>query len=220
MSEAESEAIGDPDSAAARRARPLRQAQKELTRSRLLEAGLEVFLERGYEAATVDEIADRANVGRTTFYSHFQSKTDVATAVALAETGPLNVAVAELGDADPSDRVSVGAWLARIEQQFLEENTVVTLVMQHIEVAQEFMLIQRRSADEALAKFEAAGWTPSVVDAPEHLRLLFMLVNRWVYLHIVQGIPLPDSSRNALVELIQTHLRLILQRKNARRRPS
>ncbi len=44
------------------------------TRERLIDAALDLFLERGFEATTVDDIAERAGVGRTTFFRHFKSK--------------------------------------------------------------------------------------------------------------------------------------------------
>ncbi|NNL30778.1 MAG: helix-turn-helix transcriptional regulator [Gemmatimonadetes bacterium] len=44
------------------------------TRRRLKEALLELLQERSYESITVQEIIDRADVGRSTFYSHFPSK--------------------------------------------------------------------------------------------------------------------------------------------------
>ncbi|MDD3147048.1 MAG: TetR/AcrR family transcriptional regulator [Candidatus Riflebacteria bacterium] len=40
----------------------------------LLEAGLDIFFEKGFERATIDEIVDRANCGKGTFYRYFQSK--------------------------------------------------------------------------------------------------------------------------------------------------
>ena len=47
------------------------------TRELLQEALIELTGERRYDAITVQDIVDRANVGRTTFYLHFPSKDDL-----------------------------------------------------------------------------------------------------------------------------------------------
>ena len=44
---------------------------------RLVDAAFELFAERGYERTTVDDIAERADVGRTTFFRTYRSKEDV-----------------------------------------------------------------------------------------------------------------------------------------------
>lgn len=44
------------------------------TRTRLKEALLELIEERGYESITVRDLTERADVGRSTFYAHFDSK--------------------------------------------------------------------------------------------------------------------------------------------------
>lgn len=44
------------------------------TREMLQEALLGLMIEKGYEAVTVQDIIDRADVGRSTFYSHFYDK--------------------------------------------------------------------------------------------------------------------------------------------------
>jgi AcrR family transcriptional regulator len=44
------------------------------TRLRLAEAAFALFDERGYEQTTVDDIAERAGVGRTTFFRNYRSK--------------------------------------------------------------------------------------------------------------------------------------------------
>src|SRR3989442_1789694 len=55
----------------------LREAQRELTRQRLLDAASQVFQEKGYENTTVEAIVAAAKVSRATFYLHFDSKADV-----------------------------------------------------------------------------------------------------------------------------------------------
>jgi len=47
------------------------------TRERLQKALIELISERGYDAITIQDIVDRANVGRTTFYLHYRSKDDL-----------------------------------------------------------------------------------------------------------------------------------------------
>ena len=55
----------------------MRAAQREFTRTRIVEAAIEVFAERGYAKTTVDDIAERAGSTRATFYLHFKAKSDV-----------------------------------------------------------------------------------------------------------------------------------------------
>jgi AcrR family transcriptional regulator len=49
-----------------------RRVQK--TRKLLQDALIELVAEKGYEAVSIREILDQANVGRSTFYAHFQDK--------------------------------------------------------------------------------------------------------------------------------------------------
>ena len=50
---------------------------KPSARDRLARAAFALFDEQGYEQATVDDIAARAGLGRTTFFRHYRSKEDV-----------------------------------------------------------------------------------------------------------------------------------------------
>ncbi|HEX4814162.1 MAG TPA: TetR/AcrR family transcriptional regulator [Nonomuraea sp.] len=47
------------------------------TRRLIQEALVALILEKGYDAVTVSDIVDRADVGRSTFYAHFTDKQDV-----------------------------------------------------------------------------------------------------------------------------------------------
>ena len=44
------------------------------TKKHLSDAFIALILEKGYEAVTIQDIIDKANVGRSTFYAHFESK--------------------------------------------------------------------------------------------------------------------------------------------------
>ncbi len=52
-----------------------RRAQR--TRELLQKALIELIGEREYDTLTIQDIVDRANVGRTTFYQHYNSKDDL-----------------------------------------------------------------------------------------------------------------------------------------------
>ncbi|WP_276354748.1 TetR/AcrR family transcriptional regulator [Cohnella caldifontis] len=54
-----------------------REEKKALTRQRIAEAAKELFEQSGYEAATVQQIADRASIAKGTFFNYFTSKEDL-----------------------------------------------------------------------------------------------------------------------------------------------
>lgn len=49
------------------------------TKLKLLNAALEVFNEYGVDASTIDDITQRADLGKGTFYRHFSDKSEIAT---------------------------------------------------------------------------------------------------------------------------------------------
>jgi len=58
----------------------LRERKQQQTRERLKRAAIALFLERGFEAATIDDIAAAADVSRRSFFHYFASKEDVVAA--------------------------------------------------------------------------------------------------------------------------------------------
>jgi len=67
-------AVGRDDAA-----RPDRRVGR--TRRALKEALTDLILEKGYEAVTVQDVIDRADVGRSTFYGHFVDKDALLMAI-------------------------------------------------------------------------------------------------------------------------------------------
>lgn len=56
-----------------------RTRNAQINRERVYAAAIKVFASRGYDAATMDEIAAEAGVVRRTAFNHFPAKSDIAT---------------------------------------------------------------------------------------------------------------------------------------------
>lgn len=125
----------------------LRQAQKELTRQRLLDAGLQCFAAKGLAATTVEDIAQEAGATRATFYLHFGTKADlvaVLTENLLAGVTELN---ASLRPAIASgDRAAIAGWLAGAFD-FWEQRRAVTAAQD------EAAAVDRATADRRARSF-------------------------------------------------------------------
>jgi AcrR family transcriptional regulator len=72
----------------------LRQRKRQQTRERLTRAAMALFLERGFEATTLDDIAAAADISRRSFFHYFASKEDVVLAWQEEITAALIDAVA------------------------------------------------------------------------------------------------------------------------------
>jgi AcrR family transcriptional regulator len=72
------------------RAEGLRERKKAKTRWTIQEHALRLFVQQGYEATTVEQVAEAAEVSPSTFFRYFPSKEDV---VVQDEYGPLTIAL-------------------------------------------------------------------------------------------------------------------------------
>ncbi|MEZ5957835.1 MAG: TetR/AcrR family transcriptional regulator [Hyphomonadaceae bacterium] len=78
----------------------------------ILDAALEEFVARGFEAARMEDIAKRAGLSKAAIYLYFQSKVAVLEALIEAKVGPLMAAVqqiAAMGTADPKSALHLMA---------------------------------------------------------------------------------------------------------------
>lgn len=74
-----------------------RERKKQETRRRIYSAAFELFLDKGFEETTVEEIAERADVGKGTVFNYFPHKTSFLAAIfedwvnrITAEMGPVD----------------------------------------------------------------------------------------------------------------------------------
>ncbi|MFI6868796.1 TetR/AcrR family transcriptional regulator [Nocardia sp. NPDC050406] len=100
----------------------LRDEQKRLTRSRLIEASKQLFITQGYAQVRVDDIAAAVGCSRATFYLHFTGKPDVLRAIAEQGTLPSVQHFYEDLDhvLDSGSRAEFAAWMRRAIEWFQE----------------------------------------------------------------------------------------------------
>ena len=58
-----------------------RAEQRDVTRTRLLDAAEKVFVDRGFHAASVDDVAEEAGYSKGAVYSNFENKDELFLAV-------------------------------------------------------------------------------------------------------------------------------------------
>jgi AcrR family transcriptional regulator len=90
---------------------PHRRVPRDLRRRHLLELATELFSERGFEAASMDELAQRAGVSKPVIYDQFGSKEGLVVAVVDAMGVELNEAIGAAidGRTDPEDLLRTGS---------------------------------------------------------------------------------------------------------------
>ena len=113
----------------ARRDRPqLRERKKERTRAAIVEAAWRLFREKGYEATTIDEIADAALVAPRTFFRYFPAKEAVVFHRSAERLALLHSLLAEGGkgfDAVTRACLGIARHYARDREQVIEQYRIV-----------------------------------------------------------------------------------------------
>jgi AcrR family transcriptional regulator len=86
-----------------------------MTRQSIQDAALDLFVEKGYDATTVEEIADRAVVSKGTFFRYFANKGDVLYGKDGHDLEELRRAIVSR----PSDETDVVATVRALRDDFL-----------------------------------------------------------------------------------------------------
>ncbi|MEL3892474.1 TetR/AcrR family transcriptional regulator [Ferrovibrio sp. MS7] len=85
--------------------------KRQRTRAQLVQAARIVFSVKGLQGASIQEIAAEAGLANGTFYNYFQTKEEIAQAVAVESAVALSqrIAQAHAGVEDGAERVAIGA---------------------------------------------------------------------------------------------------------------
>lgn len=144
---------------------PLRERKQQRVRRAIVDAALELFAERGFDEVTVSDIAERAEVGRSTFFRYFGDKQEVlfagdhpadliGTLAVRAPTGPI-------GDSLPAALSYVRTLMASIVEVITQQPDTYELherlVAQHPELQARSLRKQRAYADALAGQLVRCG---------------------------------------------------------------
>jgi AcrR family transcriptional regulator len=91
-------------------------------RDEILQCAMRLFIERGYDATSINHIIGRAGISKGAFYHHFQSKEDLIEALAARYAEEAALAARPILDDETLDSFSrLSAFLASMRQQKVEQ---------------------------------------------------------------------------------------------------
>lgn len=195
---------------------PARRMTGEERRAQLMDIGRAVFAERGFAAASIEEIADRAGISKPVVYGHFGGKEGLYTAVVEREVAVVLGMIAEALDGSEHPRELVeGAADAFLRYIELERDGFRILVRDAPMGTAEGTLpsvlgvVAERAESILIEQFETRGYEPKM--APLYSRALVgmvALVGQW-WLDV--GRPSRREVRAHLVNLAWNGLRALEQ---------
>ena len=184
------------------------------TRQRILRAARELITESGLERVRIEEIAERAKVGRSTFYLHFGSRAELANAIAIDEMETLTALWTELAGIDPADLAEVRGWLDRLIELWEANRNLTVISIEYRtdqrKLAAEMVDVQFTAANAFIEEMGRLGFEPAP-SAIEEIRLAFLVAARFLYLHVSMQVPYEDGAVDAVAE----HVRFSLMRARA-----
>jgi AcrR family transcriptional regulator len=171
---------------------------KASSRETLAEAACELFLERGYAATSVGDIAARAGVSRSSFFNYFSSKADILWS-GLDE---------RLADAarrlDAADAAPVGGALSEALAGFAPDSLALAIVNAEAmgieaELAREASVRRTRIAHAVARRLERDGAEPMRAEIAAAAYAAAVLAAVWSWAHDGAGrAPLQPTIERAL----------------------
>jgi AcrR family transcriptional regulator len=135
------------------------------TRTALLESLLSLMIEKGYDAITVQDLIDRADIGRSTFYAHFTDKSDLLHEAmsglrAIVEPGP---------DSTPPDRRRPLPFSRRMFHHVQDQHLLLRALLGHPGASSVVNEIEQILLDVARAELDTLAGPQATVRVPVDL---------------------------------------------------
>jgi AcrR family transcriptional regulator len=185
-----------------RKAQPRRQGQGTHTIESLTRISIDVFMKRGYEATSVEQIAQAAGITKSAIYYHVASKEELLSRAISSAVRKLFEILAEPGSeaGTPLARLEyIFRRLVEVEFEYLKEIALL-LRVRGTTKTERWALQKRREFDRLvqglIEQAQAAGEIRNDIDALVIDRLVFGMLT-WIpeWYHAGHNVP-----RTALVE--------------------
>lgn len=106
-----------------------RERKKDETRTRIFRAAVALFREKGFEATTIDDIIERADVAKGTFFNYFPRKESVLGYLSEEQLAEADAIAETIIRANKPARVKLIELLQRIAAVYEEEPELSQYVM-------------------------------------------------------------------------------------------
>ena len=183
----------------------LRERKRRETHERIQESAKNLFIARGYEATTLEDIADAANISRRTVFHYFKSKDDILMSMA----GGMGEALAQGLDAQPPGKPPLATMIDVLERVAAAQPRQELLIFDKVMRSSEAVLARPRAHyilhEETLFLAMELRWPDPVMR--EELRLTATMVVSVVRLSLERFNR--EEGRRSLSELMHDEFALM-----------
>lgn len=107
-----------------------RQRRSAEIRERLFRAALELFAQKGFAESTVEDITERADVGKGTFFNYFPSKNHILLAFGEMQIGKLESAIQAARETPQPMAQFLRGLVARLTQEPVRNPAIIRALLQ------------------------------------------------------------------------------------------
>lgn len=154
--------------------------------AKVLQTARELFKEKGFDGATMDEIAQRARVAKATLYNHYKNKEDLFLALILTITQDVEAEVdAARVDAGKSLRtvlINIGLILSSVFEQpdKIEAcNILLSQVLRYPEIVRKFILYGPHKVRAILADVLEKACRDGMIVIDDSTQAAGYLISMW-----------------------------------------
>lgn len=108
---------------------PLREAQRDLTRSRIVNAARNLFYDQHYDTATMDGIALAAGLRRSTLYLHYKDKAEILLEVITEYGAKAKSVLATMPGPNPTLE-QIERWVGKVARFIAKERVPLSIIVE------------------------------------------------------------------------------------------